>query len=106
MANFVDLLIQDNDIVVIDSVELLTSDLASLRQDIRHMILDSYVLLHNIAERNSDVRSAAYNNLTLLMEQDPRVIPGTVVVQEQSVGHVIISADTIFNAPVELVYEA
>lgn len=48
-------------------------------QDLIHAIRESGYLVEMIAERDGDLRQLLMNSIILLVEEDSRIIPGTVL---------------------------
>lgn len=72
-------------------------DLDVIKQDLRHLLLESGLLESVIGERNVLRRAVQYRKLTSLIETDKRIYPGSVVVSEhpEKVNTVYIYAKTI-----------
>lgn len=103
MPQFIDLLIENNDLVLnIASEPQLISDRASIAQDIKHAIRESGLLVEMIGERHPEQRQRLIQELTLLVEDDERLIPGTIVFHESSPGRYFLMADTFDYGPVEV----
>lgn len=84
----VDILIVDDDIVVNengsgDAVRI--DERASIAQDIKHMIRESGLLTDLIGERHHEKRLLHVNRLTRLIDDDVRLIAGTVAITDNTV---------------------
>ncbi|MFL9783252.1 DUF2590 family protein [Vibrio cyclitrophicus] len=97
MANFIyqDLLIENGD-VVLDAGRnpVLIQDRAVIAQDIKHGIIESNLAVELIAERSPSKKADIRTRLELLVEEDVRLVPGTVRLEEPSEGTIYIFATT------------
>lgn len=66
----------------------------SIAQDIKHAILESGLATLLIAERSRILRRDIILQMILLAEEDERLIPGTVVIIEESLNRLLLTADT------------
>ena len=93
MANFIyqDLLIENGD-VVLDAGRnpVLIQDRAVIAQDIKHAIIESNLAVELIAERSPSKKADIRTRLELLVEEDVRLVPGTVRLEEPSEGTIYI----------------
>ena len=98
MAEYVyqDILIENGD-VVLDAGRnpVLIQDRAVIAQDIKHAIIESNVAIHLIAERSPAKKADARTQLELLVEEDVRLVPGTVRIEEVSDAQLYIFAETV-----------
>ena len=105
MANFKyqDMLIENGD-VVLDAGRnpVLIQDRAVIAQDIKHAILESQLAVALIAERSPSKKADIRTKLELLIEEDIRLIPGTVQLEEPKEGTIFIFAKTIDFGELEL----
>ena len=101
--NYIDLLIENNDLALdVAGEPQLISDRASIAQDIKHCIRESGLLVEMVGERNQEKRQGLIQQLTLLVEDDERLIPGTIEFHESIDGHYLLIADTYDYGPVEV----
>jgi len=63
-------------------------------QDIVHAIIESGLIVELIAERGPILRADIFTQLELLVESDERIIPGTVVIEEESAKRLFVTAQT------------
>ncbi len=95
MADYVDYLITDDDLTFDANGEpKLIYDADCIAQDIKHLIRESGLMVEIIGQRNSiDVK---YNlqKLTLLIEDDTRLVPGTVEITQAETELFFITATT------------
>jgi len=96
MAEYIDLLITDNDLTLdIAGEPVLTDDRDSIAQDIKHLIRESGLLVEIIGQRNKQSVLLNLQKLTLLIEDDIRLVPGTVEITEQATELFFITANTV-----------
>ncbi|WP_146453915.1 DUF2590 family protein [Vibrio splendidus] len=97
MANFKyqDLLIENGD-VVLDAGRnpVLIQDRAVIAQDIKHAIIESNLAVELIAERSPSKKADIRTKLELLVEEDVRLVPGTVRLEEPTEGTIYVLATT------------
>lgn len=96
-GDYVDLWIVDDDIAFDENGAAITLDgRACIAQDAVHAIRESGLLAGLVGERDHEKRQAVYVAVTLLVEADYRLIPGTVKITEDTatVGKLWITAQT------------
>lgn len=92
---YIDLLIEGRSFVLNSGNEpLLCNNSKSIGQDIVHSILESGLATELIAERSPTMRGDILTRLELLIESDERIEPGTVVISEESLKRLWITAST------------
>lgn len=92
---YIDLLIVDGDFVLNTGSEPVTcNNRKSIQQDIAHAILESGLLTEMIAERSPTLRADILTRLELLIEDDERIIPGTVELTEETFSRLWVTAST------------
>ncbi|MFH4543410.1 DUF2590 family protein [Vibrio alginolyticus] len=91
-----DILIENGD-VVLDAGRnpILIQDRAVIAQDIKHAIIESNLAVDLIAERSPSKKADVRTKLELLVEEDVRLVPGTVRLDEPTEGTIYVFADTI-----------
>ncbi|MFW9731244.1 DUF2590 family protein [Vibrio parahaemolyticus] len=91
-----DILIENGD-VVLDAGRnpILIQDRAVLAQDIKHAIIESNLAVDLIAERSPSKKADIRTKLELLVEEDVRLVPGTVRLDEPTEGTIYVFADTM-----------
>ena len=96
MSLYIDLLITNTDLTLDPSNQpLLVDDRASIAQDIGHMIRESGLLVTLVAERSRLRQADCIQQLELLVEEDERLVPGTVQITETGSGQYRIAATTV-----------
>ncbi len=70
-----------------------------IAQDLKHAILDSGILVALIGERSPLKWAGNLQKLELLAEDDPRIIPGSVIVERDRVqrGRIYLFAETVLG---------
>ncbi|EAR3126758.1 DUF2590 family protein [Salmonella enterica] len=92
---YVDLLIQGNDFVLNTGNEPeLCNNRKSIGQDIIHSIIESGLATELIAERSPTMRADIFTRMELLIEDDERIVPGTVEISEERRTRLWITAST------------
>lgn len=105
MSEYIDLLIQDNDLVLdLSRQPLLIDDRASIAQDIAHMIRDSGLLVTLVAERDRLKQRDCIQQLELLVENDERLVPGTALITQLEPGQYLVTATTLKFGTIEVTF--
>ncbi|MBX8542457.1 DUF2590 family protein [Pseudomonas cichorii] len=106
MAEYIDLLIVDNDLALDPSQQPnQIEDRACIAQDIAHMIRDSGLLVTLVAERDRLRQRDCIQQLELLVETDIRLVPGTALITQQEPGLYLVTAKTLEFGSVEVTLE-
>ncbi|EUD09688.1 DUF2590 family protein [Providencia alcalifaciens] len=66
----------------------------SITQDVAHRIIESGLATQLVAERSPTLRADIRTQMEILVESDERLIPGTIVIDEESTKRLWITADT------------
>lgn len=94
--DYIDLLITDNDITLDPAgVPVMTQDRDSIAQDLAHMIRDSGLLVEIIANRDAQKRQTNMVRITLLVDGDTRIVPGSARISESRPGTYWLTAKTV-----------
>ena len=105
MSEYIDLLIEGNDLVLDPSRQpLLVDDRASIAQDIAHMIRESGLLVTLVAERSRLKQRDCIQQLELLVEADERLVPGTAQIKQLGPGQYLITAKTMKFGLIEVTF--
>ncbi|MBB1228857.1 DUF2590 family protein [Pantoea pleuroti] len=92
---YIDLLIENGDFVLNTGKEPVTcNNRKSIQQDIAHAIIESGLMTEMIAERSPTLRADILTRLELLIEDDERIIPGTIELTEESLSRLWVTAST------------
>ena len=96
MSLFIDLHINNGD-VVLDAglTPTYLTDRAVIAQDIVHAILDTGLAHLLVSDRGTGITADTQIKIKLLVEDDVRIMPGTVRVEQVSSGQWWVYADTI-----------
>ena len=90
-----DILIEDRDLVLdVAGIPATTANRGSIAQDIKHMFMDTGVAVELIGERNPAKWRQNRNKMERMVEDDLRIIPGTVVIERTDTETLYITADT------------
>ncbi|AMG52360.1 TPA: DUF2590 family protein [Citrobacter amalonaticus] len=94
-ALYIDLLIENGDFSLNAGNEPeLCNNRKSIGQDIIHAIIESGLATQLIAERSPTLRADIFTQLELLVENDERIVPGTVEISEESQKRLWVTAST------------
>lgn len=97
---YIDLLITQGDFTLDSGQEPLRCDnRQSIGQDIVHSIVESGITARLIGERSPTMRGDVITQLILLVESDERLVPGTIVITEESLSRLYITAETYDFGP-------
>ncbi|MDU4002733.1 DUF2590 family protein [Pluralibacter gergoviae] len=100
---YIDLLIQGDDFVLNTGNEpVLCNNRQSVGQDVVHSIIESGLATELIAERSPTLRGDIFTRMELLIEDDERLIPGTVSIAEETLSRLWVTADTYDFGPLSL----
>ncbi len=92
---YIDLLILKGDFVLNAGYEPeLCNNRKSIGQDIIHALIESGLATELIAERSPTMRADIFTRMELLIEDDERIIPGTVGISEKSQKRLWVTAST------------
>ncbi|MER2872153.1 DUF2590 family protein [Morganella morganii] len=92
---YIDLLITDRDFTLNSGNEpVLCDNRVSIAQDCVHAIIESGLATQLVGERSPTLRADLRNQIEMLVEDDERIVPGTVRVNEESQVKLWITADT------------
>ncbi|MEW5124707.1 DUF2590 family protein [uncultured Citrobacter sp.] len=92
---YIDLLINNGDFSLNAGHEPeLCNNRKSIGQDIVHAIIESGLATQLIAERSPTLRADIFTRLELLVENDERIVPGTVEINEESQKRLWVTAST------------
>ncbi|PHM48556.1 DUF2590 family protein [Xenorhabdus miraniensis] len=92
---YIDLLINERDFTLNSGNEpQLCNNRTSIGQDCIHAIIESGLATNLIAERSPTLRADIHTQIVILIENDERIIPGTVSINEESLTKLWITAET------------
>ena len=95
-SKYLDLTVIEDDLTldVGGNVEACT-DRDVIAQDLVHMIREKGFLPPLVANRNRDIIDQAIVNITLAVDNDYRIVPGSANIEESEAGTFYLIADTI-----------
>ncbi|MEN3260716.1 DUF2590 family protein [Sodalis endosymbiont of Spalangia cameroni] len=103
MSRYRDLLITDGDFTLNSGHEpQRCADRVSITQDCAHALLESGLLTRLVAERSPTLRADLLMQATLLLEEDERLIPGTVLIDEETPKRLWVTAQTYDFGRIEM----
>ncbi len=92
---YIDLLIQNGDFSLNTGREPeLCNNRQSIGQDVIHAIIESGLATELIAERSPVLRADLFTRIEMLIEDDERIVPGTVEISEESQKRLWVTAST------------
>ncbi|CZF83215.1 MULTISPECIES: DUF2590 family protein [Grimontia] len=90
-----DILIKNGDVVLDDGRNpVLIQDAQVIAQDIKHAIIESGLAVALIGDTSPSGRADIKKQIELLVEEETRLVPGTVTLEEPKLGLIWIFADT------------
>lgn len=100
---YFDLLITNDDLTLDGgNVPILCNNRISIAQDIKHALRESGLVTALIAERSRILRRDIILQMIFLIEDDERLVPGTIFVTEESLSRLFITAETYDFGSIEL----
>ena len=105
--DYVDLLITGDDLTLdVGGEPRLIYDKDCITQDIKHLIRESGLLVAIVGQRDEAVVSGNLLSLALLIEDDQRMVPGTVAITQTELGVFLIVASTYKYGDINLQVKA
>ena len=96
MNLYIDVLIKNNDLALdAGGQPEKVVNRASIAQDIQHMIRESGLLVEIVGERDAMRRRRNMVEITLLVDDDVRIVPGSTRIEESAPGEFWLTADTV-----------
>lgn len=93
---YVDLCITDDDMTLDHGGQpLMVDGRASIAQDIKHMIRETGILVELVGNRDAGTKESAVVRLTIEVEDDDRIVPGSVQITEPRSGQFYLLAQTV-----------
>lgn len=106
-AKYIDLLISNDDLTPdAGGIPEKIADRASIAQDLVHMIRESGLLTEMLANRDAGTRRLNMIRVTLAVDEDDRIVPGTAEITETKLGTYLLTAETVDYGPLSLTLEA
>ena len=92
---YVDLFIIGGDVELNnEGLPVLLDSRSSIAQDIKHMIIETGLLVQCIGERDFEKRKLAYNRIERNVDEDYRTISGTCLIDESEGGNFWLTVET------------
>lgn len=96
MPKYTDLLVTDDDITLdAGRNPVLVHDVDCIAQDLVHMIRETGLLVELVANKDKRRRAANMVKLEIAIEEDERIKPGTVYIEEPKLGVFYVLAETL-----------
>jgi hypothetical protein len=103
MPDYIDILITDDDVTLDSGGEpQLIVDADCITQDIKHLIRDSGLMVEIIGQRNEIVVRSNLQKLELMIEDDERLVPGTITITQTDVETFFVTATTYKYGVIQL----
>ena len=101
MSEYRDLLVTDDDLTPdVAGNPLLLYDRDVIAQDLIHMIREKGFLPPLVGNRNRDIIERTKVEITMAVDNDYRIVPGSAYIEEPEPGTFYLTADTIEFGPV------
>lgn len=100
--DYTDLRIMSADLTIVNGVEQPIDGRASIGQDIKHMILDSGLLVDIVGERNPEAVKQNLIRIESKVDGDIRIVPGTARVTRTDNETFFVSAKTVKYGALEV----
>lgn len=92
---YFDLLITGEDLTLDSGNQpVICDNRISIAQDIKHALIESGLATLLIAERSRILRRDIILQMILIVEEDRRLVPGTIFIDEEEQGRLRLTADT------------
>lgn len=100
---YFDLLITERDFTLNSGNEPeLCNNRRSITQDVAHCIIESGLATQLVAERSPTLRADILTQMEILVESDERLVPGTVVIDEENKTRIWVTAETYDFGPISI----
>jgi len=95
-AKYWDLLVVEDGLALdVAGQPVLVEDADCIAQDLVHMIRESGLLVELVANRSESLRNKIFQELIVRVEDDRRIVPGSVFIEEPKPGALYLIADTV-----------
>lgn len=102
MNKYSDILISNGALTLSAREPTLVDSRNSIGQDVKHMIMESGLATQLIAQRSAVLRADIITKIELLVETDTRLVPGSIVLSETTLGTIQLTAATVEFGKVEV----
>ena len=107
MPTYTDLLISGNDFTLdAGGNPVMVHDRDCIAQDLVHMIRESGLLAHLVGNRDERLKASILIELEIAVENDKRIKPGSVLIEEPELGEFYLVADTLEFGKIKFHLEA
>lgn len=107
MADYIDLLITDDDFTLdAGGIPRTVDGRASIAQDIVHMIRETGLLVELVANRDARRKAQNLLQITIEVDNDARIVPGTAAIAETGLGVFYLTATTVEYGAIGVSLEA
>lgn len=91
-----DLLVTDEDLTLdLNGLAIRCNNQDSIAQDMKHCLLESGLVTDLIGARSHILRADIYLQMILLLEEDERLVAGSIDIVEENIDRLRISAVTV-----------
>lgn len=98
-----DLLVTDEDLTLdVAGMAIRCNNQDSIAQDMKHCLLESGLVTDLIGARSPILRADIYLQMILLLEDDERLVAGSIDIVEESINRLRISAKTVEWGNIEI----
>lgn len=95
LHKYIDLLVHNDDLLLDAGGEpAIITDQDTILQDTKHLIRDSGLLTRIIGQRDNAIVESLIGQLEVLIEEDTRLIPGTIHIERKATGLFFVTANT------------
>ena len=107
MPDYIDLLITDDDFTLdAGGIPQMVDGRASIAQDIVHMIRETGLLVALVANRDARRKEQNLLQITIEVDNDERIVPGTTAIKESEPGIFHLTATTVAYGDIGVSLEA
>ncbi len=98
MTEYIDILMTDDDIALDGAnVPLFVTGINSIAQDIKHLVRETGLLVEMIGQRDDVSIAQNIQRLIVAVEDDQRIVPGTVTIERTDTETFYLAAETIIG---------
>lgn len=91
-----DLLVTDEDLTLdVAGMAIRCNNQESIAQDMKHCLLESGLITDLIGARSRILRNDIYLQMILLLEEDERLVAGSIDITEQTIESLLITANSV-----------
>ena len=102
-GDYLDLWVSEGDLALdVVDIPLTVDQRDSIAQDIKHMIIETGLMVQLVAERNPERRALSVQRIERRVDLDIRIVPGSARVTPMELESYFISATTVDYGPLSL----